>query len=63
MDEIKKIGVIGAGSFGTALAMTLTQKGYEVTSARDSVKMEVEPNSVFHIARKIRRGRKIFISR
>ena len=31
MDEIKKIGVIGAGSFGTALAMTLTQKGHEVT--------------------------------
>ena len=31
MDEIKKIGVIGAGSFGTALGMTLTQKGHEVT--------------------------------
>ena len=31
MDEIKKIGVIGAGSFGTALAMTLTQKAHEVT--------------------------------
>ena len=27
----KKIGVIGAGSFGTALAMVLTGKGHQVT--------------------------------
>ena len=31
MDETKKIGVIGAGSFGTALAMTLSGKGHAVT--------------------------------
>ena len=27
----KKIGVIGAGSFGTALAMVLAGKGHQVT--------------------------------
>ena len=31
MDEKYKIAVIGAGSFGTALAITLTGKGHEVT--------------------------------
>ena len=30
MSEIKKIGVIGAGSFGTALAVTLVKKGHKV---------------------------------
>ena len=29
-DELKKIGVIGAGSWGTALANLLAEKGYEV---------------------------------
>lgn len=31
MDEKNRIAVIGAGSFGTALAMTLVGKGHEVT--------------------------------
>lgn len=31
MDSIKKIGIIGAGSFGTALAMVLAKKGHQVT--------------------------------
>ena len=31
MDERKRIGVIGAGSFGTALAILLSNKGHEVT--------------------------------
>lgn len=30
MSNIKKIGVIGAGSFGTALALTLVNKGHQV---------------------------------
>lgn len=30
-EQIKKIGVIGAGSFGTALAITLVNKGHDVT--------------------------------
>ena len=28
--EFKKIAVIGAGSWGTALALTLSNKGHEV---------------------------------
>lgn len=30
-ERVKKIGVIGAGSFGTALAITLVNKGHDVT--------------------------------
>ena len=40
MDNVKKIGVIGAGSFGTALAMILANKGHEVTVwARDFIQV------------------------
>ncbi|MBQ1228603.1 MAG: NAD(P)H-dependent glycerol-3-phosphate dehydrogenase, partial [Firmicutes bacterium] len=36
MDSNKKVGIIGAGSFGTALAMVLANKGHQVTLwARD----------------------------
>ena len=41
MGSIKKIGVIGAGSFGTALAMILANKGHYVTIwARNKVQIE-----------------------
>jgi len=40
MDNVKKIGIIGAGSFGTALAMILAKKGHEVTVwARDFIQV------------------------
>lgn len=40
MDSNKKVGVIGAGSFGTALAMVLANKGHKVTLwARDFVQI------------------------
>ena len=40
MDNVKKIGIIGAGSFGTALAMILANKGHEVTVwARDFIQV------------------------
>lgn len=40
MDSNKKVGIIGAGSFGTALAMVLANKGHQVTLwARDSVQV------------------------
>ncbi|MBR6585721.1 MAG: NAD(P)H-dependent glycerol-3-phosphate dehydrogenase [Firmicutes bacterium] len=40
MENVKKIGIIGAGSFGTALAMILANKGHEVTVwARDFIQV------------------------
>lgn len=40
MDNVKRIGIIGAGSFGTALAMILANKGHEVTVwARDFIQV------------------------
>ena len=41
MDNIRNIGVIGAGSFGTALAMILSNKGHNVTVwARNRAQVE-----------------------
>ena len=42
MSNIKKIGVIGAGSFGTALALTLVNKGHQVRIwSRDSQQLDL----------------------
>ena len=42
MCNIKKIGVIGAGSFGTALALTLVNKGHQVRIwSRDSQQLDL----------------------
>ena len=41
MKQVKKIGVIGAGSFGTALAVTLVNKGHQVCLwSRDSIQLD-----------------------
>ena len=41
MKQVKKIGVIGAGSFGTALAVTLVNKGHQVYLwSRDSIQLD-----------------------
>ena len=42
MRQIKKIGVVGAGSFGTALAVTLVNKGHQVHIwSRDSRQLDL----------------------